>query len=171
MIGEREDFTVYRHFDANGVLLYVGNSYSMTARTIMHLRSAQWRYEIASIPVEHFTTLRDAENAERIAILDEKPLYNVLTFSPSRIPPVRQGTVDENRKATFAPEDCLYGTREAGDYLCKCSNYIGTLIKNGTLPGFMGPDRRYYLVGRDLIAYRDKLIDEGIARLDAERRT
>lgn len=66
---------LYRHYDADGVLLYVGISRSVTARLAQHADSP-WDHLIARVEVERFATREEAEEAEREAIKNERPIYN-----------------------------------------------------------------------------------------------
>lgn len=69
--------SVYRHFDAEGRLLYVGASCHFGVRTLQHMRDSHWYFDVARIDVEHHPNRMRAERAEAIAIRDEKPLHNV----------------------------------------------------------------------------------------------
>ncbi|VVP18264.1 hypothetical protein PS893_03689 [Pseudomonas fluorescens] len=74
-----QDFTaLYRHFDAEKRLLYVGISLSASRRLSQHMRDSKWARTITSIEIEHFETRSQAVEAEQRAIVDEKPLWNVL---------------------------------------------------------------------------------------------
>ena len=66
---------LYRHFNADGVLLYVGVSLSAIERLIGH-RGSKWSHEIANVTVEPFRSRNAALAAETKAIRIEKPLYN-----------------------------------------------------------------------------------------------
>jgi hypothetical protein len=68
--------SLYRHFDINGRLLYVGISLNAAARLSQH-RTSKWFNEIASVTVEHFDDAQAAKRAEGEAIFKELPLYNV----------------------------------------------------------------------------------------------
>lgn len=68
--------SLYRHYDADDALLYVGIALNHVSRLNQHRTSASWFYEIARIEVEHFDSRLAAETAERIAIRDERPLHN-----------------------------------------------------------------------------------------------
>ena len=72
---------LYRHFDADGVLLYVGIARSVTARFAQH-EDSPWDDLIASITVERFATREEAEAAEREAIKAEKPIHNRMHNAP-----------------------------------------------------------------------------------------
>lgn len=69
--------TLYRHFDKDGVLLYVGISKDPIRRMTQHNKSAKWYNLIATITHETFPTRDAVLLAERKAIRTEKPLYNL----------------------------------------------------------------------------------------------
>lgn len=68
---------VYRQFDENGRLLYVGKSVNLLARIAEHFRDAAWRQDVAYITVEWFDTEDEALRAEAMAIYSERPIHNV----------------------------------------------------------------------------------------------
>lgn len=68
--------SLYRHFDADGVLLYVGISIDHISRLLQHRYGSDWFYDIASVTIEHFDTPEEAVEAENLAIVGEKPVYN-----------------------------------------------------------------------------------------------
>ena len=67
---------LYRHYDWEGTLLYVGISLNAVARLSSHRRSG-WFYQIRIVKVEHFASRQGALRAEDIAIKNEKPKYNI----------------------------------------------------------------------------------------------
>ena len=68
---------LYRAYDANGVLLYVGISWSAAARYYNgHRLRAEWSDKVASITIERFTTRNEALAAEAAAIEAENPAHN-----------------------------------------------------------------------------------------------
>ena len=67
---------LYRHWDKDGVLLYIGQSLSAVARLSQH-SSSPWFYEIANITVETFASVAEAKTAEDQAIATENPKYNI----------------------------------------------------------------------------------------------
>ncbi len=70
-------YELYRHYDENSVLLYVGISYSAFLRLRNHKNaSAKWFDKLSTIKVDHYPSKRSAEIAELKAIKDENPLYN-----------------------------------------------------------------------------------------------
>jgi len=69
---------LYRYFDAEGQLLYVGISLSAVARAVQHKQTAAWWPLMANMQRETYPTRADAEQAERRAIRSERPIHNVV---------------------------------------------------------------------------------------------
>lgn len=67
---------LYKHWDKNDNLLYVGISLSAVARLKQHSRKADWYDKIAKITIEKFCSREEAIDAEKLAIIMEKPLFN-----------------------------------------------------------------------------------------------
>lgn len=74
----RETTTLYRMYDADRVLLYVGISNRPHVRFAQHAADKPWWTEVAHIAVEHHPGRGWAAQAERHAIETEQPLYNVI---------------------------------------------------------------------------------------------
>lgn len=74
---------LYRHFDKDGRLLYVGISLNAVARLAQHRGVAHWFRSIARIEIEWHPTREDACAAEIEAIREELPMHNVIhAWSP-----------------------------------------------------------------------------------------
>jgi hypothetical protein len=73
----KRGFHLYRHFDSNGVLLYVGVSISAVSRLRAHKQSAHWFWSIANVTVQSFNTREESLAAEKEAIKTERPLFNI----------------------------------------------------------------------------------------------
>lgn len=69
---------LYRHYDGDGRLLYVGISFSALHRLSKHKAIAAWFWSIAKVEITGYATPEEAMLAERIAIRLEKPLHNVV---------------------------------------------------------------------------------------------
>lgn len=69
--------SLYRHFNARGVLLYVGVSNSPLYRFKSHRNYSHWSDEIVRMDIEHFPCRKSAFAAETAAIKSEKPRHNV----------------------------------------------------------------------------------------------
>lgn len=68
---------LYRHFDSNKKLLYVGISLNSVARLAQHRDTAHWFDDIANVTIETFSTREEALTAERKAIVNENPVCNI----------------------------------------------------------------------------------------------
>lgn len=69
---------LYRHFDANGSLLYVGISSSITARIAAHKNSSHWFDDVVTIKIESYETREQVLEAELLAIQTEFPKFNIM---------------------------------------------------------------------------------------------
>jgi hypothetical protein len=86
---------LYRHWDKDGRLLYVGISLSATQRLAAHMHGSHWSDSIASVTIDRYPDRMAALHAEREAIETEGPLHNLM-HNPakkrsgvfSRLPPV-----------------------------------------------------------------------------------
>lgn len=66
---------LYRYYK-DDVLLYIGVSLNTIQRQMQHRDMADWYTEVTNMTVENFSTRNEALNAEKEAIIKEKPLYN-----------------------------------------------------------------------------------------------
>lgn len=69
---------LYRHFGKDGELLYIGISYNPFARLSQHELSSSWASLTASMTIEYFESREDALLAEKHAIINDKPIYNIV---------------------------------------------------------------------------------------------
>lgn len=69
--------TVYRMYDANDQLLYVGCSVAWPQRAAAHQDKPWWR-EVARMTLQHFEHWSDALAAESAAQASESPRHNVV---------------------------------------------------------------------------------------------
>ena len=69
--------TLYRFYDAEGSLLYVGITKFFEPRLKQHYKNAEWFFETAHVRLEHYQTRQEVELAETRAIQTERPSYNL----------------------------------------------------------------------------------------------
>jgi hypothetical protein len=69
--------TLYRHFAADGRLLYVGISLNALGRLDEHSNVSKWYPLIRIVTLEHYDSVEDARMAEMLAIAHEHPLHNI----------------------------------------------------------------------------------------------
>jgi hypothetical protein len=68
---------VYRLYDANDALLYVGMSLSVGSRLSIHRSKAPWRGDVDREEITWYRSAADARSAEARAIAEEHPVHNV----------------------------------------------------------------------------------------------
>lgn len=68
---------LYRFYDADDVLLYVGISVDPKTRDYQHARQSVWWPKAARKEVCWYDTWIEADAAEKAAIVAERPLYNI----------------------------------------------------------------------------------------------
>lgn len=68
---------LYRHFDKDDQLLYVGVSLSTVVRLSQHREYSKWYDEIARVTIQNYDTRDEALEAETQAIRNENPKYNI----------------------------------------------------------------------------------------------
>lgn len=78
-----KETALYRFFDADDDLMYVGISATPWERWRQHRGEKPWWHEIANITIERFPNRDAALEAERAAIRSESPLYNIVHSSRS----------------------------------------------------------------------------------------
>lgn len=71
-----EDCHLYRFFDQQKNLLYVGVTANPGVRLTHHRRHKSWWREVATCTIEHFDNEDDALVAEKNAIQSEHPVWN-----------------------------------------------------------------------------------------------
>jgi hypothetical protein len=69
---------LYRFYDADCVLLYIGITKNPPARFDGHRRDKPWWTEVADIKLTQYPDRESVLEAERQAIIDEKPAWNVV---------------------------------------------------------------------------------------------
>src|SRR3990172_1752243 len=68
---------LYRHFDRDGKLLYIGVSLSVIGRLGCHKQNSHWFKKIAHIDIDQYSSKEAALIAEKLAIKKENPLHNI----------------------------------------------------------------------------------------------
>jgi hypothetical protein len=65
-------------WDEEGELLYIGHSKGVLSRLGDHIAEKQWITRVATVTLEHFSSVEEAKAVETRAIRDEFPSYNVV---------------------------------------------------------------------------------------------
>lgn len=95
---------LYRFFDSDGDLLYVGITMNPAARWPKHSSGKHWWTEVETITLETFASREAVLAAEREAIKTEQPRYNI-THAEKIAPP------------TPAPERLSWRCEECGNFV------------------------------------------------------
>jgi hypothetical protein len=106
---------LYRYYDADGQLLYVGISLSAVARASQHRSEKGWWRDVARMTVEHLPSRAEAVAAELEAIRTEAPIHNVAGNGETirRYGPKGQYSVTVSPKH-MNPWACMYCGRGCG---------------------------------------------------------
>jgi hypothetical protein len=105
---------LYRFFDNAGELLYVGITMNPAARWKQHSKDKDWWTEVANITVEPHPGREAVLEAERLAILTEKPLYNTVHNRPTMkvVPPQ-----PAERRIVWFCQECRQPIRDDEGYV------------------------------------------------------
>ena len=125
-------YTVYRAFDGDGGLLYVGYSSDVRRRIDRHRDSSRWFEFAAHFTFEDFPTQRMALQAEAKAIRTEYPEYNKSLATPTalrrgNINPLIYNRVEVPTRGTLkplsddAPPAKAWNITEVSDVFCGLS--------------------------------------------------
>ena len=161
---------LYRHFDSESVLLYVGVSLSALQRLGQHATNSHWFNSIAKVTIEKFESRKDALQAEKNAIASESPLHNIL-LKPKRqtkAQAILEQMADESRdqlvKRTveFGP---LYTEETAAEYLAISVRLLRKMIDTNRLScidleGDRGRMERF-ITGWQLIDFIENIQNSG----------
>ena len=71
------EHALYRFFDEHDALLYIGLTVNLPTRLRDHQRGKAWWRAVARMTVQRYPTREAVVEAERLAIIAEKPLHNV----------------------------------------------------------------------------------------------
>tara|TARA_Y100000361_G_scaffold142463_1_gene148525 strand:- start:284 stop:784 length:501 start_codon:yes stop_codon:yes gene_type:complete len=92
--------TLYRHFDINKKLLYVGISSRPWTRLKEH-KISPWYDKIHNITLQQYENREKAIKAEREAVIKENPLFNVQRFKTYKEQKRKEKEIIDNSKLKF----------------------------------------------------------------------
>ncbi|KAB8186828.1 hypothetical protein FH608_045885 [Nonomuraea phyllanthi] len=96
---------LYRHWDENGLLLYVGVTNRATSRERAHAKVSPWMEFWVETTYEQHPSRASVEAAEAAAILDEQPLFNVAGNDDPEAPRrLRRYLAERNRLDLLLPK-------------------------------------------------------------------
>ena len=76
---------LYRYYDSDGYLLYVGISLSAVSRLSQHKASASWYELVSDIQIDNYPSREALEAAEKEVIRHEHPMFNKQHSVPIKI--------------------------------------------------------------------------------------
>lgn len=110
---------LYRFFDANDTLLYIGITNNPPARFRQHRGDKSWWDSVANIKIETRESRADLHLAERNAIVTESPKYNIAmngtTVRPSKVASPRPKREKVGDGPVFGPNNPCSRCGKFGD--------------------------------------------------------
>lgn len=172
--------SLYRHFNGEGQLLYVGISLSAIQRLGQHKEHSDWFESITRVTIEQFDTREEALEAERSAIFRERPLHNIQH---------KHGADEERRKANEklsataqAKKDLtarivyfnpVYTLDGAADALSVSKRLLTLWVREGKIGYFTMPNKTGkpipYISGWQLIEHIESMLNKSPDRVAEER--
>lgn len=92
-----EQYVLYRHYNEAGELLYVGVSSRVMRRTREHEKNSAWFGDTFKISIERFPNRDHLLEAEKQAIKNERPKYNIVHNRDRKIDFIKTSAVEETR--------------------------------------------------------------------------
>jgi len=159
---------LYRFYDRDDALLYVGVSGNPTIRWADHAAEKHWWSQVVRKTIVLYGSRMEAEVAEGIAIRSESPTYNLAQGrrDPAEIP-ARKAAVHRKPAAAGGPS-LRFPSREAWYGLGPYQPFIQEYAKRQGCSEVEAAGRLLFAgVVHD---YLDRLDDEGLAALEADVR-
>jgi hypothetical protein len=142
---------VYRLWDSQGQLLYVGLSHSPRERYVQHEGDKLWWPTVQRRHETWYDTRKEAEAAERVAIGNEAPLYNRTDQNGATCLPHRSLNADARIESSRAILSVLEADLRAGIY-----------PRNRLLPMPVEMGRHYGHAARHVVAALNELQHKGL---------
>lgn len=112
------EHALYRFYGHDGALLYVGITNNPSNRWKAHSKEKPWWLDVTTVTLERHPDRESVLEAERTAIITEKPLFNVVHNAPgNRVP---SGLFDDELGVDWGanpadmPDDCHDDCVKAG---------------------------------------------------------
>jgi hypothetical protein len=120
---------LYRQFNTEGALLYVGISQDNTKRQTVHRATSPWGEEIDRVTTEIFPTRLDALKAEASAIKDESPKYNKKWEVPRETPSTPPASMALTLTIAIDPPILGYLRRQADSRGVTTAQYASAVLR------------------------------------------
>ncbi len=176
--GDPRPTNLYRHYDSEGTLLYIGVSLNAIVRLSQHKTASGWFEQISRVEIEKFPSRAAALNAETEAIKREDPLHNVrLVATPPHPSHVAADRVSESREYLLG-RVVEYHPLYSVDDLCRVLDcrpaLVRQLIQSRELGHVLIPSRngtgkvRQLVTGWQLIDYLEKAQSDAVSAGEEE---
>lgn len=129
---------LYRFWNADGVLIYIGISLSAIQRLSQHKNDKSWETEISTVTIERFDDRDHALKAEKRAIMTEAPKYNITHNKPKPIYHKRPTTNVRHLAVVTRKTGWCHYIEDAPHYE-ELSNYV-SLHPEWCMPGYIEYD-------------------------------
>lgn len=159
----RQKYRLYRHFDKQQNLLYVGISLRAFQRLSEHREHSHWFSDIANVTFEPFSTKEAALAAEKQAIQSESPKFNVHYNKMLKAKVVVEDIEEDvkERPAVTKSKDQLTGVfrptytlDKAAEALSLSRDSLNKLIERGEISVIQTP--RKIITGWQLIEFLER---------------
>ena len=136
---------IYRLYGVDEQLLYVGISVRGLRRLVNHMDTKDWWNTVASARFEYANSRADALIREAYIIEHERPLHNVLQYSPA-LPAERPREVEKEVVATALPStppvsqntpEPFMTVREAAAMIIASPESVRRWLRQGRMRGFL----------------------------------
>lgn len=152
---------LYRHFDANGELLYVGISLSAINRLAQHKGASHWFNEIARVDITCYPDRKSVIDAESAAITNENPKHNLKRPPQSVMSDAQAEASRRNLVSRIVQFNPMYSVQEASKVLAIPDQKVKELIRLGKLSAISdgirntksGPRPKFKITGWQLIDF------------------
>jgi hypothetical protein len=150
---------LYRHFNKEGALLYVGVSLNALNRLAQHRDVSHWFPAITNVTIEIFPDRKAALAAEQKAIIKENPRHNLHRYTAKELKAVKtklKTAADASRQELvsklvyFKP---VYSSREAAEVLKLGVTAIKRLIAAGDIGSVEIRPGRKFITGWQMIEF------------------
>lgn len=92
---------LYRHFNNQGDLLYVGRTFSPSQRMKQHSKRSKWWKRVTKTTYQHYDSFEELIEAERVAIQVEKPKYNKIFNHPPKEKCIKEPALPPEPRPAF----------------------------------------------------------------------
>jgi predicted GIY-YIG superfamily endonuclease len=163
--------SLYRHYNSGGELLYIGISLSTIQRLGQHADHSDWFKSIARVTIEHFENRKDALEAERNAIIKERPLHNIYHKKAAeeeqrkaneKLTAIAQAKNDLTARIVYFKP--VYSLQEAAHYLSVSGRLLNQWVREGKIGYFTMPSKTgkpvLYINGWQLIEYIESMVND-----------